>query len=302
MAGGICDEAVMLEPSLARAVLKKLGCTSRPAPNYAGLQSLYAAWCARVPFDNLRKLTALHVGTSEALPGIEAQDFFEAWLEHGCGATCWPSSNACYELLASLEFDCRRITGSMRDCARINHGSVVVRFADGEWLADSSMLTGVPVPLRAGIYVSEHPLFDYEVEAQGADYVVWNDFQPAGLFPCRLFPASADWPECAGHYEGSRGMSPFNRRVYARRAEPGCVSVLTGTSLYQRTAAGVAVKEIPGELLGAVLRDVFGFSVALLAAWQQSGAAAANLEPPPADAPPPPPIQGVPPSRRARSD
>lgn len=292
----------MLDLLLLGSVLKKLGFSDRPPVNYTGLQDLYAAWCTRVPFDNLRKITTLHCDENGALPGMVAEEYFTAWLEHGCGATCWPGSNALYSLLLSLGFECRRLTGSMRDCGRINHGSVAVRLAEGQWLTDTSMLTGRPVPLRVGVSISDDPVFDHEVESQGEEFVVWSDFQPTGAFPCRLFPAGADWSEYAGHYEASRGMSPFNRRVYARRAEPGRVSVVAGTCLYVRTATGVETREIAGEELPMVLREQFGFSAELLRAWQASGAAASNLEPPPPGAPAPPPIAGVPPSRRAPSN
>lgn len=288
----------MLEPALRDAVLLRLGLTTPPRPDGDGLAMLYAAWCAQVPFDNLRKLTALHGGAAGDLPGMRAEDFFTAWLEWGCGATCWPSANALFELLNSVGFTCRRVTGSMRDCARVNHGSVVVRLPDGDWLVDSSMLTGYPVPLRAGVFVSADPVFNHEVEAQGAEFVVWNDFQPVGAFPCRIFPATAEWAQFADRYEGSREMSPFNSRVYARRSEPGRVSTLSGSTLYVRSATGVAMREVAGSDLPALMQEVFGYAPALLDAWQQSGAASVNLEAPRSDAPPPPPIQGLPPSRR----
>jgi N-hydroxyarylamine O-acetyltransferase len=288
----------MLQPALRAAVLRRLGFSAPPAADGEGLTTLYAAWCARVPFDNVRKLTALHGGAAGDLPGMVAEDFFSAWVELGCGATCWPSANALCELLESVGFSCRRITGSMRDCARVNHGSVVVRLADGDWLVDSSMLTGYPVPLRRGVYLSPDPVFNHEVEAQGEEFVVWNDFQPVGAFPCRLFPATAAWAEFAQRYEGSREMSPFNSRVYARRSDAGRVSTLSGTTLYVRTAAGVSIREVAGAELPALMQEVFGHAPALLDAWQRSGAAAVNLEAPRSDAPPPPPIQGVPPSRR----
>ena len=290
----------MLESMVLKAVLSRLGLAASPSKDRDGLMALYAAWCGRVPFDNLRKLIALHGGATGSLPGMQAQEFFQAWLEHGCGATCWPSSNALYELLRALGFDCRRVTGSMRDCARINHGSVVVSLEKENWLADSSMLTLRPIPLGRGVYRSPDPVFDHETENEGEEFVVWNDFAPIGLFPCRLFPGTADWAEYSERYEGSREMSPFNRRIYARRAEPGRVAVLSGTSFYLKTADGLTTRECSGGEVLALLRDEFGHSPELVDQWVASGGAANNHEPPPADAPPPPPIKGVPPSRRGR--
>ena len=38
------------------------------------------------------------------LPGTQAADFFEHWLAHGTGGTCWSSSNALYMLVTALGF------------------------------------------------------------------------------------------------------------------------------------------------------------------------------------------------------
>jgi uncharacterized membrane protein len=76
-----------------------------------------------VPFDNVRKLIALRLAHAPPLPGTYAADFFEHWLAHGTGGTCWSSSNALQMLLVALGFTTRRIAGSMRDLGIITHGS-----------------------------------------------------------------------------------------------------------------------------------------------------------------------------------
>ena len=43
--------------------------SDRPAPTLDGLQTLYAAWCRKVPFDNVRKLIHFHSHASGPLPG-----------------------------------------------------------------------------------------------------------------------------------------------------------------------------------------------------------------------------------------
>jgi len=288
----------MLPSALALKVLGRLGLSSPLAPTTDGLTAVYAAWCARVPFDNVRKLTALHGDAPGPLPGMDAEGFFEAWLAHGCGATCWPSSNALHELLLALGFDCKRVKGSMRDCERINHGSVVVRIEQTNWLVDSSMLTHAPLPLADGAFIRRHPVHDQEVEAQGEDYVIWNDFPPTGFMPCRILAGSPSWEEYRERYEGSREISPFNRRVYARRATADQVSVLSGTSFFQRKKEGLVRRELASGEISACLAEHFGLSQALIDAWKASGAAAINLELPPANAPPPPPVEGVRPSQR----
>ncbi|MGZ8687562.1 MAG: arylamine N-acetyltransferase, partial [Gaiellaceae bacterium] len=89
------------------AVLDRLG-TDRPAPGLAGLRSVYAAWCRAVPFDNALKLIHVAERRSGPLPGSTADDFFDVWLEHGAGGTCWAGNNALHDLLEALGFDVAR--------------------------------------------------------------------------------------------------------------------------------------------------------------------------------------------------
>ena len=58
-----------LSMDLLEQVLSKLGLAERPAPSLEGLQTLYAAWCRKVPFDSVRKLIHLHSHASGPLPG-----------------------------------------------------------------------------------------------------------------------------------------------------------------------------------------------------------------------------------------
>ena len=108
------------------SVLEKLGLRSLPAANLDGLWALYAAWCARVPFDNIRKMTALRRCGRHELPGMDAAEFLEFWLGDGSGGTCWPTSNALFELARLLGFEAARIAGDMRDLGVISHASVRV--------------------------------------------------------------------------------------------------------------------------------------------------------------------------------
>jgi hypothetical protein len=77
-------------------VLMKLGLSEYPTPTLDGLRALYAAWCRKVPFDNVRKLIHIHHHDPAPLPGDDATDFFEAWLTYGTGGTCWAGNGALY--------------------------------------------------------------------------------------------------------------------------------------------------------------------------------------------------------------
>src|SRR4051812_16957422 len=129
-----------LDAALRAQVLARLGLASAPATDLNGLRTLYAAWSSTMPFDNIAKLIALRTDSPGNLPGIDAAEFFERYLEHGVAGTCWPSSNALFTLLADLGFPARRVAGSMRDMGIVSHGSVKVRLDGIDWLLDSSML------------------------------------------------------------------------------------------------------------------------------------------------------------------
>jgi N-hydroxyarylamine O-acetyltransferase len=109
------SQAAGLDDELRDRVLDRLGFPAAPSRDLEGLRALYGAWCASVPFDNTRKMIALRTAGGDPLPGGDARDFFESFLAHGTGGTCWPTSNALFELLRSAGFEARRVAGSMRD-------------------------------------------------------------------------------------------------------------------------------------------------------------------------------------------
>src|SRR5690242_18524933 len=55
-----------ISPELRERVLARLGLQQNPATTLAGLREVYAAWCANVPFDNVRKL--IHVRSENKGP------------------------------------------------------------------------------------------------------------------------------------------------------------------------------------------------------------------------------------------
>ena len=59
------DRDGVLPASLIDRVLERLGFGTPPAIDLDGLSGLYAAWCARVPFDNVRKIIALRTGAAD---------------------------------------------------------------------------------------------------------------------------------------------------------------------------------------------------------------------------------------------
>src|ERR1700720_1481707 len=142
-----------LAPRLVERVLTKLGLRKRPDLNLAGLNTLYAAFSANVPFDNIQKRIWFASPQTTPLPGGDPNEFFNNWLAHGTGGTCWPLNGAMYALAHALGFDARRIVGSeiVEGYPRgANHGSVLGTLDGMNYLVDAWMASFKVLPLISG--------------------------------------------------------------------------------------------------------------------------------------------------------
>jgi N-hydroxyarylamine O-acetyltransferase len=210
----------MLAPALRERVLAKLGFAGAPAPTLENLRALYAGWCQRVPFDNVRKLIHVRAGNSGPLPGSTAEDFLEAWLTHGTGGTCWAGAVAFHALLDSLGYDVARGVGTMLVAPDLppNHGSVQVTFGAARYLVDCSILHGEPLRLKEDTETRvEHAAWGVRcAKREGRWYVQWRPLLNRDGFECRLERFGATDLEFRNFYEQTRGWSPFNYEVTAR--------------------------------------------------------------------------------------
>lgn len=284
-------------PFLLQRVLSRLGLSQSSPADLDRLRSVYAAWCLSVPFDNLAKLIALRTQPDEPLPGMDATEFFERWLAHGVGGTCWSTSNALCELLLSLGFNARRVAGSMGDTGYIGHGSVKVRIDDTDWLADSSMLTDILIPLTDTVFISDDTRFGCESEPAGDTHVVWADLLPTPtLTPCRLLVDPTDHAYYVERFEASRTRSPFNERLFFRRNRESDRVVLTGNKRTRKSAEGVESRELNPAELCAALTNEFGVSKDFVDEWRACGALEASFAP--LAAPAQQPVKHTPPSQR----
>lgn len=290
-------ENTQFSMELRDRVLERFGFSSPPPINLEGLGALYHAWCMNIPFDNVRKMIALHSAGNRLLPDGHADDFSENWLNDGVGGTCWPTSNALFELTRSLGFDATRISGCMRDMGITNHASVRVQLDEQDWLVDSSLLYDIPIPLGEEVVIQSDPVFGVEVEPADGTFVVWADFPPNPVpLPCRILPGDVTPDFYLAGYEASRERSPFNQRLYVRRNYPGRLLVLWGRTQFSKTSDGLISHELSrDELLQILLTDI-GLSCRTVEEWVQSGSLEASFEPP--VEPSPPPVTTKPPSRR----
>lgn len=258
-----------LPEDLAERVLGALGFSARPEPTLGSLQAVYDAWCRRVPFDNVRKLIHLHRNDPSPLPGIRAEDFFEAWLRHHAGGTCWATSNGLFTLLGTLGFEVERGIATMLVAPGIppNHGSVRVRCESQVFLVDTSILTGAPLPLNDhGQAEIRHPAWGVRGEHRdGRWHIGWRPLhQPEG-FECGYEHFGASHLEYANLYEGTRGWSPFNYQLTARTNRGDDVIGMTfGNAVTLRADGSVEVQPITDEERRHRLITDFGMSEELI--------------------------------------
>lgn len=125
----------VLPPDLVERVLAKLGFKDRPALSLDGLNRLCAALCGSIPFDNVRQRIWLEGDRKLPAPGGDPIEFFENWLRHGTGGTCWPLNGGACALARALGFHARRIAGFVVG-PRYPHGSLLVDLDGVEYLLD----------------------------------------------------------------------------------------------------------------------------------------------------------------------
>jgi arylamine N-acetyltransferase len=143
----------MISPELLERVKSKLGLPSRPNLNLAGLNKIYAAYSGHIPTDNIQKRIWLLGDKTRPVTGGEPNQFFENWLEHGTGGTCFHINGALCVLLCALGFDAWRILGSVvREGIEQdgNHGTVLVRIDDIDYLVDAQLAAFSALPLIVG--------------------------------------------------------------------------------------------------------------------------------------------------------
>ena len=259
----------MITPETLDAVLARLGFDGAPAADRAGLERVYGAWCRTVPFDNIVKRIHLASGDPALFPNATAQGFFDLFLAHGTGGTCWPSSLALFSLLDALGFDARLGSAAMADDRSgpiHSHGTIVVRVDDEQYWVDSSMLTDVPLRLVVGEPTElEHPLRPVRTDPVGDFWRVWWTSlswpEPMG---CLLLDDDVTVAHYHARYTASRDMSPFNTHLFATTNRPGAV---IGAAFGEYTVLdAVGRRSQPlGDDRERILVEEFGYSEEIVA-------------------------------------
>ena len=259
----------VLAPQLVERVLEKLGLRQRPSADLAGLNTVYAAFCGNVPFDNIQKRIWFAGPQTTPLPGGDPNEFFKNWLRHGTGGTCWPINGALYALVRALGFEARRIVGSVivEGYPRgANHGSVLVTLGKINYLVDAWMVSfkalplvpGRPASTGSGIHdISAAPIGDsFEIYS----YPGWLREQP---LPFRIESEydPVDHAFFLSRYELTKKMGFFNDAFFICRHFPDSILTLGRHSKFRVGADGTLTKTETTEAdRRAALIEEFGLS------------------------------------------
>jgi arylamine N-acetyltransferase len=244
-----------LAPSLVERVLIKLGLHQRPTLDLAGLNALYAAVSAKIPFDNVHKRIWFAGPQTTPLPGGDPNEFFNNWLHHGTGGTCWPINGAMYALVHALGFDARRIVGSVivEGYPRgANHGSVLVTLDGVSYLVDAWMASFKVLPLIAARPSSTgngiHDVRAVPIES-GFEIITYPGFNREQPLPFRPEPEydPVDHALFLARYDRTKTVGFFNDAIFICRHFPDSILTMGRKSKFHLAADGTLTKTEPSE-------------------------------------------------------
>lgn len=249
-----------LDQSIVARVLAKLNLNSEIKNNEESLKLLYSAWCQGIPFDNFWKRLQLSGKSFSEKDQMNPNHFFEIWLDHGVGGTCWTSTKAMGALLNHLGFNVRFITGSMGDMGMPNHGSLIVTFENGkEFIIDTSILNNHPIDISGqGIKDSVHPV--QLVNDEKKTMLVFEHVTKREIMPCSINLDGISEDEISEHYGVSVQMSLFNDCVYIRKNTIEGVLSIVGNTFSNKLSKTIEKKELTKKEISEVLINTMGFS------------------------------------------
>ena len=244
-----------LAPPLVERVMTKLGLRQRPTLDLAGLNALYAGVSANVPFDNFQKRIWFVGPQTAPLPSGDPNEFFNNWLQHGTGGTCWPLNGAMYSLAQALGFDAHRIVGSVivEGYPRgANHGSVVVSLDGINYLVDAWMASFKVLPLIPGTPSSTgngiHDVRAVPIES-GFEIITYPGFNREQTLPFRPEREydPVDHALFIARYDRTKTVGFFNDAIFICRHFPDSIITMGRKSQFHLAADGTLTKTEPTE-------------------------------------------------------
>jgi arylamine N-acetyltransferase len=244
-----------LAPALVERVLMKLGLRQRPTLDLVGLNILYAAVSANIPFDNFQKRIWFAGPQTASLPSGDPSEFFNNWLQHDTGGTCWPINGAMYALAHALGFDARRIVGSVivEGYPRgANHGSVLVTLDGISYLVDAWMASFKVRPLISGKPSSTgHGIHDVSAvpTESGFEIISYPGFDREHPLPFRPEPEydPVDHALFIARYNRTKMVGFFNHAIFICRHFPDSILTMGRKSKFHIAADNALTKTEPTE-------------------------------------------------------
>jgi arylamine N-acetyltransferase len=258
-----------LAPELVERVLVRLGLHQRPALDLTGLNALYAAFCGNVPFDNVQKRIWFASPQTTPLPGGDPTEFFNNWLRHGTGGTCWPLNGGLYALVHALGFEARRIVGSVvieGYPQGANHGSVLVALDGISYLVDGWMASFNVLPLVSGRAASTgqgiHDIRAVPTE-NGFEIISYSGFNRDQPLPFRPEPEHdpVDHAFFLARADRTKVVGFFNDAIFICRHFPESILTIGRKSKFRVAADDTLTKTQPTEAeRRTALIEEFGLS------------------------------------------
>jgi arylamine N-acetyltransferase len=227
-----------LAPDLVERILMRLGFSTRPSADLGGLNSLYAAFSGNVPNDNIQKRIWFAGDQATPVTGGDPIEFFENWLVHGTGGTCFPANGGLCALLRAIGFNANRIAGSVimegieQDA---NHGSVLVTLEGDDYLADAQFAAFTVLRLAPGQASSTgNGIHDIRAAPVAGGFDVHWFPGPNRQDPLTMRPDLENGPVdhhfFLTHYDLSasreRQRSPFNDVLFISRHFPDSILII----------------------------------------------------------------------------
>jgi N-hydroxyarylamine O-acetyltransferase len=127
-------------------LLERIGLTTMPPADVAGLHVLHRAYVGSVPYEDL----AVQLGESEPLA---SGALLQRVLEGGRGGYCFEVNTVLHDLLVAAGFRVERRVANVGGAELPNHMALVVDVDGEQYLADAGLGEGPldPVPLADGV-------------------------------------------------------------------------------------------------------------------------------------------------------